>query len=102
MRDVFGFDEHQEKGTYVLGYKLTLTRNTDNALLKKDNALNNAKIEINALEWYVAHYTPNLEEYAKLMIQIKNNTPTQLHYPERSVFMNEINTQNFWTFELGT
>ena len=29
-------------------------------------------------------------------------TPTNLHYPERSVFMKEVNTQNLWTFELGT
>ena len=36
------------------------------------------------------------------MDQIYRKTPTNLHYPERSVFMKEINTQNFWTFELGT
>ena len=30
------------------------------------------------------------------------NTPTLLHYPGRSVFMKEVNTQNLWTFELGT
>ena len=27
---------------------------------------------------------------------------TELQYPERSVFMKEVNTQNFWTFALGT
>ena len=36
------------------------------------------------------------------MNQIRKNTPTLLHYPERSVFMKEVNTQNLWTFELGT
>ena len=36
------------------------------------------------------------------MTQIKKNIPTQLHYLERSVFMKELNTQNLWTFELGT
>ena len=36
------------------------------------------------------------------MHQIKKNTPTLLHYPERSVFMKEVNNQNIWTFELGT
>ena len=35
LKDFFGYAEHQEKGTYGLGYKLTLTRNTDNAVLKK-------------------------------------------------------------------
>ena len=36
------------------------------------------------------------------MTQIKKNTPTFFHYVERSVFMEELNTQNLWTFELGT
>ena len=85
-----------------MGYKLTLTRNTDNAVLKRDNAVNNAKIKINSLEWYVPHYTPSLNEYNKLMTQIKQKTPTNLHYPERSVFMKEVNTESFWTFELCT
>ena len=35
------------------------------------------------------------------MNQMKNESPTNLHYPERSVFMKEVNTQNFWSFELG-
>ena len=102
LKDVFGFAEHQEKGTYGLGYKLTLTRNTDNAVLNKDNIVVNGRVKINSLNWYVPHYSPNLEEYNKLMNQIKKNTPTLLHYPERSVFMKEVNTQNLWTFELGT
>ena len=84
-----------------MGYKLTLTRNSDNAVLNKTNATTNAKIKYNSLEWYVPHYTPSLNEYNKLMIQIRQKTPTNLHYPQRSVFMEEVNTQNFWTFELG-
>ena len=79
-----------------------MTRNTDNAVLIKAAATNNAKVKINSLDWYIPHYTPNLEEYNKSMLQIKKNTPTLLHYPERSVFMEEVNTQNLWTFELGT
>ena len=102
LKDNFGFAEYQEKGTYGLGYKLTLTRNTDNAVLNKDNAVANGRIKINSLGWYVPHFSPNLEECNKLMNQIKKNTPTLLHYPERSVFMKEVNTQNLWTFELGT
>ena len=81
---------------------MTWTRNTDNAVSNKDNATNNAKIVINSLEWYVPHYVPNLEDYNKLKDQIYRKTPTNLHYPERSVFMKEVNTQIFWTFELGT
>ena len=102
LKDIFRFAEHQEKGTYGLGYKLTLTRNTDNTVLNKDNVVVNGRVKINSLDWYVPHYSPNLEEYTKLMGQIKKNSPTLLHYPERSVFMKEVNTQNLRTFELGT
>ena len=45
LRDISGFAEHQEKGTYGLGYKQTLTKNSDNAVLNKGNAINNAKIK---------------------------------------------------------
>ena len=94
--------EHQEKGTYGLGFKLTSTRNTDNAVWNKTATTNNAKVKNNSLDWYVPHYSPNLEEYNKFLHQIKKNTPTLLHCPERSVFMEEVKTQNLSTFELGT
>ena len=102
LKDVFGFAEYQEKCTYGLGYKLTMTRNSDNAVLNKGNAINDAKIKINAIEWYVPHYTPSMQQQSILSIQFINKTPTQIQYPERSVFMKEVNTQNSWTFELGT
>ena len=102
LKDIFGFTEYQEKATYGLGYKLTMTRKTDNAVLNKDNAINVGKIKINSIEWYVPHYTPSIQQQAILSKQILHKTPTQINYPERSVFMKEVNTQNFWTFELGT
>ena len=79
-----------------------MTRNSDNAVLNKSNAINNGKIKINAIEWYVPHYTPSMQQQSILSKQILNNTPTEIEYPERSVFMKEVNTQNFWTFEKGT
>ena len=36
------------------------------------------------------------------MKQIINETPTELRYIERSVFMKEVNNQNLWNFELGS
>ena len=101
LKDIFGFAEHQVTATYGLGYKLSLIRNTDNSVLNKANATNNDKFKINSLEWYVPHYSPSLKEYNKLMNQIRNKSPKNLHYRERSVFMKEVNSHNFWTFELG-
>ena len=43
LKDTFGCAKHQEKATFGLGYKLTLTRNSDNSVLNKDNATNNGK-----------------------------------------------------------
>ena len=102
LKDVFLFVENHETATYGLGYNFTLTRLTDNAVLNEDNTTNNAKIQINASEWYVPFYSPNREKFNKLMNQITKKTPKELHYPEKSVFMKEVNTQKHWTYELGT
>ena len=90
-----------KKVTNGLGYKLTLTRNTDNAVLNKDNGTNNAKIKINPIESVVPQYTSGITRQNILMKQNIKKMDTELQYPERSVFMKELNTQNFWTFELG-
>ena len=102
LKDTFGFAEHQEKATYGLGYKLTLTRNSDDAVLNKTNATAIGKIKINSTDWYVPHYTASLKEQGILMKQITDKIPTELRYVERSVFMKEVNTQNLWSFQLGT
>ena len=99
LKVIFGFAEHHEKGTYGLGYKLTLTRNSDNAVLNKANPTNNAKVKINSIDWYV---TPSLSQEKLLVNQIVNKKPAAFRYVERSVFMKEVNTQNIWTFELRT
>ena len=78
LKVIFGFAEYQEKSTYGLGYKLTLTRNTDNAVLNKGKAINNGKIKTNAKEWYLPHCTPSLDQYRVLMKQIGDRTPKQL------------------------
>ena len=102
LKDIFGLAEHQEKATYGLGYKLRSTRNSDNAVLNKTNANAIGKIKINSIEWYVPHYTASLKEQGILMKQITKKIPTELRYVEGSVFMKEVNTQNLWSFELGT
>ena len=48
------------------------------------------------------HYTPSMQQQSILSKQILNKTPTEIKYPEKSVFMKEVKTQNFWTFELVT
>ena len=61
LKDVLGYAQDQEKATYGLGYRLILTRNTDNAVLNKDNTAALGRVKINSLDWYVPHYSVNLE-----------------------------------------
>ena len=102
LKHIFGFPQSQEKVTYGVGYKLTLTRNTDNAVLNKGNARNDAKIIFNSIDWYVPTYTPSLSQKNILLNQIVKEMATEFHYSERSVVLKEVNTQNLWIFELGT
>ena len=81
---------------------MTLTRNSDNAVLNKADATILGKVKINAIEWYVPQYSASMSQQAFLSNQIVNRIPTELQYIERSVFMKEVNTQNLWNFELGT
>ena len=102
LKDILGFAEHQEKATFGLGYILLLIRNSYNAVLHEDNAINNAKSKYSSIDWYVPRYTPSVTQQIILMNQIVKKMATELHYPERSVFMKEVNTQNLWTFEQET
>ena len=78
LKDVFGFAEHQEKAIYGLGYKLTLTRNSDNAVLNKGDVTILSKFKTNGIEWYVPHYTSSMSQQALLSNQIVDKTPTEL------------------------
>ena len=46
LKEIFGFAEPQQKATYGLGYKLTLTRNKDDAVIDKTNTIADARIKI--------------------------------------------------------
>ena len=102
LRDVFGFAEHQEKATYELGYKLTLTRNKDEAVIDKVAGIADARIKFDHFYWYVPHYTPSMSQQGIMFKKFLNKTPTELRYVERSVFMKKVNNQNLWNFELGS
>ena len=101
-KDNFGSADYQEKATFGFGYELTLTGNTDNAVLNEDNPFNNAKIKIMAIERYIPHYIPSISNQAILFEQIASKTPTELQYVAGSVFMKKVNAQILGSFDLGT
>ena len=102
LKDVFGFAERQEKATYGLGYKLTLTRNKDEAVIDKVAGIADARLNIDHIHWYVPQYSPSKSQQAVMSKQILSKTPTELRYVERSVFMKDVSNQNVWNFELGS
>ena len=79
LRDIFGLAEHQQKATYGPVYKLTLTRNSDSAVLNKGNAINDAKIKISSIKWLVPQYTPSVKQQSIILSQIVYRVPTELH-----------------------
>ena len=87
LKDVFGFAQHQQKATNGLGYKLTLTRNTDNSVFNKANAINKAKMTVSVYERYVPHYTPSIPQQAILSKQILNKVLQEVQNRKRSVFL---------------
>ena len=101
LTDIFGFAD-QEKITYGLGYSLTLKRNNNNDPIIRDNAITAAKINIKDISWHIPHYVPSLENQQLVMDQILDKDPTELYYMERIVFRKDVNTNNNWTFELGS
>ena len=101
LKDVFGFAEHQEKVTYGLGYKLTLTRIKNDAVLDKAVGVADVRIKNDHIPSYVPHYTPSIQQQGILSKEFSSKTPTELRYIGRSVFVKEVSNQNLWNFELG-
>ena len=102
LKPLVGFSEHQEKATFGLGYKSNLTLKKDEGVLDEAEAIADAGNEIDHIHWYIPHDTPSIQQQGTLSKQISRKTPTELRYFERSVFMEEVNNQNLWSFELGT
>ena len=57
---------------------------------------------IKDISWHIPHYVPSLENQQLVMYQILDKDPTELYYIERIVFRKDVNTNNIWTFELGS
>ena len=83
LKDILGFAEHQRKTTYGLDYKLKFTRNKDNAVLDKAAGIDDARIKIDHVTWFVPHYTPSSQQQRTSSKEILSKSPTELRYIER-------------------
>ena len=70
LKDVFVFAEHQEKATYGLSYKLTITRIKDDAVIDKPACIADARNKIDQIPWFLPHYTPCIQQQGTLSKQI--------------------------------
>ena len=61
LKDALGFAEHQEKHTYGLGYKLSLTGKKGDSVRDKAVGVADARIKIDHIHLYVPHYTPSIQ-----------------------------------------
>ena len=101
LKDLFGF-AGQEKTTYGLDYTLSLKRNSSNDVIINGAGVDAAKVVVKDISWYIPHFVPSLENQQFVLSQYLNKDSTELSYTERTVFRKDVNTNNNWTFELGT
>ena len=85
-----------------MGYTLTLKQNNNTDTIIMKNWVDAAKIVTKDTGWYIPHFTPSLENQQIMMDQLLNKDPTELYYMERNVFRTDVNTDNNWTFDLGS
>ena len=82
---------------------LTLKRkNFINDPIVRTAGVDVAKIVIKDFGWYISQITPSSENQQILMGQFLIKDPAELYYMERTVFTKDENTNNTWTFELGS
>ena len=56
----------RKRATYGLGYKLTLTRNKDDAIIDKAAGIADVRNKIDHNHWYIPHYTPSIQQQGVL------------------------------------
>ena len=95
LKAVFDLAEHQGKATNGLGYKLTLTKKSNDAVLNKSEQNDIARNEIKNIHCYIPHYTPSISLQGISSKQILYRTHTEFRYNERSVFMKDVISQKY-------
>ena len=82
--------------------RLTLKRKNVDAALNRDGDVQNAKIVLKATSWSVPLSTANVERQVGRSEQFLSKVPIDLAYIQRFVSVNEVNTEKFRIFDLGT
>ena len=77
LKHIFGFCEDYNKILYGMKQTLTLTRDNDNNTIFRDNAVDNGKIRLNKISWYMPHVMPADKDKMELhkIIERKEKNP---------------------------
>ena len=85
LKDVIRFSENQEKVTYGIIYKLSLTRNKDEAVFDKAVRIADGRVKIHQIHRFVPNYTPSIQQEGVFSKQILTKRPTEHRYIERTI-----------------
>ena len=101
LKDVFGFIRHLDKINFGLGYTLTLKRaDSGNSIYRTIG--DEAKVDIKDIVWYVRHDTPSFDNIALVNEHILSKKNTEYSYVSRMISYKPVNSNNNWSFEIGT
>ena len=100
LKDVFGFIRHLDKINFGLGYTLTMKRaDSGNSIYRTLGE--EAKVENKDSIWYVRHDTPSFDNISLVNEHILSKKNTEYSYVSRMVSYKPVNTNNYWSFEIG-
>ena len=102
LKDVFGFVNHTDKINYGMGYSLTLKRADNGNSIFRDAAVDECKIKIEDIVWFVRHDTPSFENVNLVTEHVLAKQNTEYSYVSRSITQKPINSNNNWIMEIGT
>lgn len=83
LKEIFGFAEDYTKVIYGLKQTLTLRRKADTDAIFKAAAVDDGKVTLDRVSWYLPIVEPNDEEKFALMKKIENKTELSIDYRMR-------------------
>ena len=102
LKNDFGFAVHREKSSNGFGFRLSITRNKNTAVLIEFGAFADGRSQNDNIHWRVPDYTPSISQEIILSKQTSSKAPTKLRYIERFVSMKDVIIHSLWSFELGS
>ncbi len=104
LKEIFGFAEDYTKVIYGLRHLLTLKRKGDTDAIFKNDAVDDGKVTLDEVSWYLPIVKPDLEVKNNLMKEIENKTELSIDYRMRQADSISVpqNTSFEWRLSVKT